>query len=380
MNLVFVTNYINHHQVYLADEFYKILKGEYHFIATEPFPDFRRELGYPDFSDRPYLINVIDDANEYKRAIEIIYNADVVIHGSAEEKFVRDRISAGKLTFRYSERWFKSRPWFLTGPRGWIYFYMNHIRHRFKPVYMLCASAYTAKDVNTIGAYKDKCFKWGYFTKVDSFEGEAQEQGTSRSKKSPYIMWCARFLRLKHPELPIKLAARLKAKGYEFVLDMFGSGEELENTKLLAKKLEVEDVVRFCGNRPNDEILMEMSKHDIFLFTSDKNEGWGAVMNEAMSNGCTVIGSDKIGSVPFLIEHGVNGLIFKSENIDSLEAKVVELLDNPIKRSALSHNARKTMREIWSPENAAKQFLFLVEGLTYNDESLIPTSGPGSRV
>ena len=161
---------------------------------------------------------------------------------------------------------------------------------------------------------------------------------------------------------------------------MYGSGEEFDNTVRLAKKFDVEDVVKFCGNRPNDEILSEMQKHDIFLFTSHKKEGWGAVLNEAMSNGCAVVGSDKIGSVPFLIEDGVNGLIFKSENIDSLEAKVVELLDNPIRRNSLSYNARKTMREIWSPENAAKQFLLLVEGLTNNDESLIPTSGPASRV
>lgn len=379
MTLVFVTNFINHHQVYLADEFYHILGDNYKFIATEPIPESFIKNGYPIF-ERTYVVKAYENVNQLTYAHKLTDEAEVVIIGSASEDFVSGRIESGKLTFRYSERWFKSKPWFLTGPRGWINFYRDHIRYRNKPVYMLCASAYTAKDVNTIGAYKNKCFKWGYFTKVDNLEVEAPNQGVSTSEITPHMMWCARFLKLKHPELPVKLAARLKKKGYNFVIDMFGSGEELDKTKQLTVKLEVEDVVKFCGNSPNDEILSEMSKHEIFLFTSDKNEGWGAVLNEAMSCGCAVVGSDKIGSVPFLIEDDVNGLIFKSENIDSLEAKVVELLENPIKRAKLSHNARKTMSEIWSPKNAAKQFLNLVRALQGKNEHMIPESGPCSRV
>ena len=160
---------------------------------------------------------------------------------------------------------------------------------------------------------------------------------------------------------------------------MFGSGEELENTKWLSKKLGVEHFVKFRGNLPNDEILIEMRKHDIFLFTSDKNEGWGAVLNEAMSCGCAVVASNKIGSVPFLIEDGVNGLIFKSENMDSFEDKVVELLNNPAKRAELSCNATKTMSDVWSPNNAAKQFLNLVGALQGGNEHMLPETGPCSR-
>ena len=53
---------------------------------------------------------------------------------------------------------------------------------------------------------------------------------------------------------------------------------------------------------PNAKILQEMRKHEIFLFTSDRNEGWGAVSNESMSNGCMLVGSDGIGSIPFLVK------------------------------------------------------------------------------
>lgn len=376
MKLVFVTNYINHHQVYLADAFYQILKDNYTFVATQEMYEWRKELGYPDFSDRKYLVNTTEDK---QKAIDLIKVADVVIIGSAPEDLVTERIKSGKLTFRYNERWFKSKPWYLTRPLGWLNIYKNHIRYKNKPLYMLAASAYTANDVYAIGAYKNKCFKWGYFTQVDSdLKVEApQNFGVSTSEITP-LMWCSRFLKWKHPELPVLLAQRLKEDGYKFIINMFGSGEELDATMNLAKTLGVEDVVNFRGNLPNQEILEEMRQHEIFLFTSDRNEGWGAVLNESMANGCAVVASNLIGSVPFLINDGENGLVFQSENIESLYEKVTSLLDRSELRKSISHNAQLTMRELWNPQNAAIRFLQLVEALQVGSKTPF-VKGPCSQ-
>ena len=182
-------------------------------------------------------------------------------------------------------------------------------------------------------------------------------------------MWSSRFLRWKHPELPIMLAERLKAKGYHFSIDMYGSGEELENTKQLASKLDVEDVVTFCGNLPNDQILIKMRESEIFLFSSDKSEGWGAVLNESMSNGCAVVASNMIGAAPFLIKDGENGLLFISENIDSLEEKVCYLFDHPQERIRIAKEAIISIRNNWSPTIAAQRFISLAERLMHNSDS-----------
>ena len=112
MKLVFVTNYINHHQVSVADEFYRILGNNYSFIATIEMHEFRKQLGYPDYSDRPYLVKAYNSEEMRIKSLQLAYDADVVIIGSAPEEYVTERIKAGKLTFRYSERWFKTKPWY----------------------------------------------------------------------------------------------------------------------------------------------------------------------------------------------------------------------------------------------------------------------------
>lgn len=378
MKIAFISNFINHHQVYVADELYKLVGDGYKFIETEPMPEEFIKNGYPDYSERPYVVKAYSTPSLMEYAKKFAYNADVVVIGSAPEELVIQRIHDNKLTFRYNERWFKSKPWYLTGLKGWIHLYKNHIRYRNKPVYMLCASAFTSKDVTTVGAYKNKCYKWGYFTKVEQYDIEELNQKLKLEHDTVRIMWCARFIKLKHPELPIQLASKLKKLGYSFILDMFGDGEELEHMKELAKHMDVCDCVEFKGVAPNDKILNEMKKHDIFLFTSDRNEGWGAVLNEAMSCGCAVVGSDKIGSVPFLINDGINGLIFQSENLKSLLDKVLLLLNNPSLIKNISLEAYKTMRDIWSPQNAASQFYTLIISLSSGKEFNI-ASGPCSK-
>lgn len=376
MKIAFLTNYINHHQVPVADEMYKLLGNDYCFIATIPIHEWRKKLGYADFSDKPYLLKSYESSEQLEKAIHIINEADVVIIGAAPENMISERLKENKFTFRYSERYFKSRPWYFPDPRIWLSFYKNHIRYRRKNVFMLAASAYTANDLAHFHAYPNKIYKWGYFPKVEDFDLEASLDVSRRGRTT--MLWCARFLSWKHPELPVLLAKKLKNDGYEFHIDMIGSGEKFDETFALAKTIGVDDVVSFLGSMPNDEVLQQMRKHSIFLFTSDKNEGWGAVLNESMSNGCAVVASNRIGAAPFLIENGQNGVLFKSQDLSSLYAQVKNLLDNDEYRLSIARKAVITMRNIWSPQNATRRFVQFAERIM-NGQDTEYTDGPCSK-
>lgn len=324
MTVTYFSNFLNHHQANVADELYEKLGTDYTFVELCPIYDWLLKGGYSDLSSRPYVLQAWRSPENYRKAEELALNADVALFGGPETlKLEVMRAKTGKLTFDVGERWLKRGLLNLASPRLLRYFWYYYTVFSKENVYKLCSSAYACGDHYKLYSFKNRCYKWGYFTKVEDFPFETSANfDVSSEETEVHLMWCARFLRWKHPELPVRLARRLKDKGYKFVFDMYGSGVELENVKRLASELEVTDVLRFQGNLPNDKILEQMRQHEIFLFTSDKNEGWGAVLNESMSNGCAVVASDEIGSVPFLVEDGVNGLVFKSEDLDSLETKV----------------------------------------------------------
>lgn len=378
MRLAFYCNHLNHHQVRVADELYKLLGEDYAFIAT--LPRNKDSLkGGADYSSRPYCILAGESHEAHERALEIARTADVCVFGACSQEYAIERARQKDcgLSFEMGERWLK---------RGWInvlsptlrQWWMNYMRYYHnKPFCKLCSSAFVAKDDVKLGVYHGRHYKWGYFTGVDCDFVVEVSSDVSTTEITP-LMWCSRFLSWKHPELAVKMAQRLKQEGYRFVLDFYGTGEVEQKTRDMVDKLGLNDVVRFHGAIPNEQVLREMGRHKIFLFTSDRFEGWGAVANEAMSRGCALVGSDAIGSVPYLIEHRVNGMIFKSGDVDSLTRCVKELLDNSSLLDSIRHNAVKTMRTMWSPKVAARNLLQLIDDL-HNGRGCSIEKGPCSK-
>lgn len=375
MTIAYVSNFLNHHQIPVAEKLYEITQGNYYFVEQTPMPESFRKAGYPTFDNTPFLIQAWRSKKKAMDAKRLILEADVVIFGNLIDYIlIRQRLNKGKLTFECGERWFK---------RGWINIFSPrlireqiyyHLFFRNKPLYRLNASAYAANDMMRLRSFKNKMFKWGYFTQVTPHEvNRTKAYGISK----PRILWVARFLDWKHPETPVIMAKRLKDNGLNFELNMYGSGPEHSKITSMVRSYGLSNVVNLCGNKPNNEILQEMRLHDIFLFTSDRNEGWGAVVNEAMSCGCAVIASDAVGSVPFLINNGVNGLIYKSEDANDISNKVEKVLRDRNLCQKLGKNAMLTMQNAWSPDNAAISLLKLIEGINNGNSNVIP-SGPCS--
>ena len=107
-----------------------------------------------------------------------------------------------------------------------------------------------------------------------------------------------------------------------------------------------------------------VERADVYLITSDRREGWGAVANEAMNSGCAVVADHMIGAAPYLIRHGENGMLFKDGDKAMLFMTVDALLENPKRREALGRKAFETIQVTWNAENAAAKLCGLVEDLT----------------
>lgn len=379
MKLVFFSNFFNHHQVYVSDELSALTDGNYTFVETTPMPESFRKSGYPDYTTRPYVLQAWRNSERMKAALQLAVDADVALFDGYEalpfeiERYKRD---TRLLSFEVNERWCKHGIINYLSPRflKWYYHYITSFRKC--NVYKLCCSAYLPNDMYNVGAFKDKCFKWAYFTMTKEFD--VRHLVHSRPKGRLQIMWCARFITWKHPELAIELAKELKAEGFSFDLDMYGSGEMFEEIEKEVTLHQLQDVVHLNGNAPNDIILEEMKKHSIFLITSDRNEGWGAVVNEALSNGCAVVADEHIGSVPFLVRHGVNGRIYKTTNLQSIKQNIIFYINNPQELEANCVEAYKTMMNMWSPSNAAKCLITLINNLKIGSQTFA-SDGPCSK-
>lgn len=361
MKIVFVSNYYTHHQSALSQAFYNYSHGEYRFIQTVPMEEERIKMGWGE--DLPnFVIESYKDKETFQKCKELVFNADVVIVGGCHEveKLVHKRIKANKLTFRYSERIYKNWKNRLTIPLRFIKYHWANSKN----TYLLCASAYAAKDYALTGNFIGKAYKWGYFPAVKKYESIEK---LIDDKTPASILWVARLIELKHPDASIRVAKRLKQAGYKFRLSLIGNGELEGKIHELIKSEGVEDCVTMLGAMKPEEVRKHMEQSEIFLFTSDFNEGWGAVLNESMNSACAVVASHAIGAVPFLINDGENGYIYKNGDEDDLFNKVKILLDNPEKRKEMSLKAYMTMTEIWNAENAVKKLLNLVESLKKNE-------------
>lgn len=387
MKIVFYSIVLNHHQAPLADAFYEKFGKQYCFVELRNCMETKGDES--DYSTRPYLLRAWESDEAWSKAMHLAKTADVCVFGGYEAlPFEKARMKEGLFSFDMSERMLK-RGWLnLLSPRILKMVLAYHFGGwRKKPLYKLCMSAFAKEDQYKLCSFKNRCYKWGYFTQVDEDYDIEAAIICGSTFEITQIMWCARFLSWKHPELPVIMARKLKDKGYKFRLRMYGGeGNAARHDKVFPrKKLEalieeqgVTDCVFLMGNRPNEEIIEEMKKSDIFLFTSDKQEGWGAVANESLSSGCALVASNAIGSTPYLVEDGVNGGLFNSCNVNSLTEKVEWLLTHPYELKQIKKNAYIRMRELWSPKRAVDAFMNLVDDIN-NGRGTTIEFGPCSK-
>ena len=145
-----------------------------------------------------------------------------------------------------------------------------------------------------------------------------------------------------------------------FKVNIIGDGHKKEKLKSLVKKYELNDYVEFLGIKDHQDVMQIMREHQIFMFTSGYEEGWGAVLNEAMASACAVVASSAAGSTPFLIKHNQNGKVYKYGKDKNAYNAVKELLLNKEEIKRLGENAMKTIADEYNGQIAAERFVQVI--------------------
>lgn len=125
-------------------------------------------------------------------------------------------------------------------------------------------------------------------------------------------------------------------------IGIVGDGDEREALERMSEGLTIN--VRFYGTQPMETIPEIMEQYDVLVLPS-LHDGWGAVVNEALTLGLYVICSDHCGAM-MLLKDADKGLIFRSDNDRDLVAKIRICIQE---REKIRKGA--TQRIDWSREN-----------------------------
>lgn len=182
----------------------------------------------------------------------------------------------------------------------------------------------------------DRMRMWGYWVAPSQCGAQNNELDVRRSLR---ILWVGRMLRLKRVDDIINAVLRVnECTAGKCLLTIVGDGPDKMR---LVKCARGSTSIKFIGSVPLAQVRVLMRNHDVYVFSSNEHEGWGAVVNEAMEEGMRVIGTEEAGaSITMLPKE----CLYHAGDIDRLSTIIVS--DIPLGDIGS-----------WSADYAAQSFL-----------------------
>ena len=283
-----------------------------------------------------------------------------MVLGACPMEVLQARTSANKLTLVASERMLKKgfhrlRMFNPRYARG-IMQYRAMVNH--PHVHALAIGHYAADDLRTISAFGDRIWKWGYFVDV------CPEPPGSVSDRPLKILWVGRMINWKKVDVLLRATARIQKSPRFGECVIVGDGAERNHLLGLALRLNLQpERVRFQSTVPFKQVRQMMRDSDVYVLSSNRQEGWGAVAGEAMSEGCVLVANEEAGAARDLVADGEMGFLYQDGNVEQLAALLERLANNYSLRMKIRQQAWEKMHTLWHPRVAAKRLIALCEGL-----------------
>ncbi|MEP7090883.1 MAG: glycosyltransferase family 4 protein [Nocardioidaceae bacterium] len=119
-------------------------------------------------------------------------------------------------------------------------------------------------------------------------------------------------------------------------------GGDVEEARALVEPA-VADQVRFLGRACDEDKAAALRTADVYVAPNTGGESFGIVLAEGMAAGATVLASD-IPAFRTVLDGGVNGVLFRNQDVGDLTAQLRAVLDDPARRAALDDAARSAVR------------------------------------
>lgn len=171
--------------------------------------------------------------------------------------------------------------------------------------------------------------------------------------------------------------------GDAMMVSVVGGGDE-SYLKRLKEAVGRDTRVTFVGRMPHTALGEIYRDHDVFVFPSIGDEGFGLTQLEAMASGTTVVATGHSGHGESL-ENGQNALVFTRGNAAELAGHLMRVMDNPRLSRQLAENALRMVAARFTIEGFVSElegFLLSCTGeetaakaQQAHDESRVPRGG-----
>lgn len=171
-----------------------------------------------------------------------------------------------------------------------------------------------------------------------------QEQPELPIDRRNAIVTIGRLHEQKDQKFLIEVFKEFLRKHPPYILEIYGEGKLETKLKEFCKQLEIQENVKFMGNKENVHSYVYNAK--MFILTS-KYEGMPNALLEAMALGIPSISSNynPKNSVYEFIKNEVNGMVYEEGNKQQLLEGMCKIVENKKLEETLSANSKKIYEE-----------------------------------
>lgn len=180
--------------------------------------------------------------------------------------------------------------------------------------------------------------------------------GGIEPRKGLHNLFKAIFLiKNKIPDIELHIAGKIRNKSYYDILIKYIKSNNLEKNIL------------FLGGVSKEVLKREMGECSVFVFPSQE-ESQGIVLLEAMAAGKTIVATNR-GGIPFIVDNDITGIIVEYNDIESLKASIIYLLQNKTLRRKFGLAGKEKAKEFDNNNIAQSYYNFYKYVFSQNTES-----------
>ncbi len=261
---------------------------------------------------------------------------------------------------------------FLSHSRYFIYSEAPDPRERVSPVKQKILTGLGGPVVrNATGLLPISHFAYDYFKSYGAAESKLHPFGYFRNsprtgtetlppanKTTIDVVYVGQLVRRKGLDLLFAAMEPLFTDYGSLNLHLIGSGDMQSELEDWVRVRNLSGRIKFEGTLNPRQVTERISRADMLALPS-RWDGWGLVVNEALMAGVPVIVSDMCGAAD-VVRNGVNGYIFRSEDVPDLRDKLKTFLTGQHPNLLLSEAAAETGMRL-APDNAAYYLLSVLE-------------------